>query len=559
LSISRAISKANTHYYYEQPHITLSELADTIKKDSVFAITGWFGSDLSNLIFQDIKEVYFSKNYEEAKSKVNSNWLSDCSNLINKYKDIFGIDNFYLGIQLVDYSFIHGSKLSSDGIRYLSRKTNTKVVALPDSYYPNQDDVNDQRVLLVNKLNTNFKKIANRPIQIDEASLMRFFQSDNYHIPSYDEMIKYGHTINELSNTLEIANQCTKYKLTHPPMLPKFATPNGQTSAEYLKELCRIGWTKRWPQINKVIEQGKYTKEDYVNRFNTEFTVLNSAGLSDYFLIVNDIINYAISDGQLTGSGRGSAAGSLILYLLGITHVDPIEHGLLWERFYNEGRNTPGNVSLPDVDMDFEVKGRERILNYIRNKFGHDKVAQMITFNRMQGRGSLKDVIRAHDTLDQETSNRITENIPDESKIADQLELMKEADKESGGDGDASIIEWSLENNPDSFAEWVHYDDNGKLQGPLSKIFEQAIRMEGTKRASGKHAAGIVISQQTLSDICPMSYDSNTEEMITAIEMNGLADMGHVKFDILGINSLDKCHLVINYLRSGKLELPYGD
>jgi len=555
LSLARALSKANMRYYFDKPHITLKELADIISQNDVVAISGYLGSEIGDLFFENSKEIYLSSTYEVAKQTVNKNWFKDTSNLISKYKEIFGSENFYLGVQLVDINVIHGSRLAAEGVRYLAKQTNTKTVAIPDSYYADKEDAYDQRVLLVNRLGTNLKMVAKKPVQGDDIALGRFFNNINYHIPSYDEMVAYGHTKEELENSLAIAAQCSPYSLSHQPMLPQFPTPNGNPSKDFMRDLCRDGWVKRWPQISQVIASGKHTKEEYVNRFNMEFDVLTNVGLADYFLIVNDIINFAINDGQLTGAGRGSAAGSLILYLLGVTHVDPIEYDLLFERFYNAGRNTPGNISLPDVDMDFEKNGRERVLQYVRNKYGADRVAQMITFNRMQGRGALKDVTRAHDVLDNETINRITKLLPNEPEIADQLQAMKEVDKANGGDGEASIIEWAIENHPNDYKEWVYYDDNEKLQGPLSKVFEQAIRMEGTKRASGKHAAGVVIAQKPLKEICPMAYDSSTGEMIAAMEMNALEKMGHVKFDFLGISTLDKIHAATNHLRTGRLYL----
>lgn len=555
LSLSRAISQANRHYYFEKPHITIEDIGSSISQGNVFAISGWLGSEIGDTIFRSPKEVYLANSYDSAKAIVNPNWVADTTNLINRYKDIFGKDNFYLGLQLVDVNNVVGCKLVSDGIKYLSRKTETKLVAVPDSYYAHQEDAYDQRVLLVNKLNTNLKKIVNKPVQGDDIALGRFFNNTNYHIPSYDDMLKYGHSESELDESMYIASQCSPYSLTSKPMLPQFPVPNGKTSKEYFADLCKIGMARRLPQIEKVISNGKYSREDYDKRLESEFNVLTEVGLADYFLIVNDVTNFAVVDGQLTGAGRGSAAGSIILYLLGVTHVDPIEHDLLFERFYNAGRNTKDNVSLPDVDMDFEKHGRERVLSHVRTKYGHDRVAQMITFNRMQGRGAMKDVARAHDVLDNETINRITNLMPNEPEIADQLEAIKEADRQAGGEGEASIIEWALENEGELFKEWVYYDDNGKLQGQLSKIFEQAIRMEGTKRASGKHAAGIVIAQKPLNEICPMAYDTSTGEMIAAMEMGALEKMGHVKFDFLGISTLDKCHAAINHLRTGRLYL----
>lgn len=555
LELVKCISLANTHYYFEKPHITLEEIAQLVHPENVFAIGGWLGSDVGDTIFENPKEIYLASSYEYAKGMTNKNWFPEISRKLARYKEIFG-DSFYMGSQLVDVRTLPASKLIHEGTSYAARKLGIKTVAVPDSYYSSQEDAYDQRIILVNTLGTTLKKVASKPVQGEDIALGRFFNTTNYHIPSYDEMVSFGYTQEQLEATLEIANQCEAYSLLNKPVPPKFPTPNGVPSADYMMELCKYGFEKRWPQIDDVIARTNHTKEEYEARLKMEFEVLTSVGLADYFLIVNDVIRFAIADGQLTGAGRGSAAGSLILYLLGVTHVDPIEYDLLFERFYNAGRNTPGNVSLPDVDMDFEKNGRERILKYVRDKYGHDRVGQIITFNRMQGRGALKDVNRAHDILDEETINRITKLLPkSEAEISDQLEAIKEEDKKNGGEGEASIIEWALDNYPKDFNEWAYYDNNGKLQGPLSKVFEQAIRMEGTKRASGRHAAGVVISTEPLSEIVPMAYDPSTGEMIAALEMGDLEKRGQVKFDFLGIAALDKVHAAINHLRTGELKL----
>jgi DNA polymerase-3 subunit alpha len=387
----------------------------------------------------------------------------------------------------------------------------------------------------------------------DDISLGSFFKSRQYYIPGYDD-IKDIHTPEELSNTVKVANECEIYDITHKPMPPRFPLPEGVTASEKLRERCREGWVKRWPLIKKVIKKTNHTKQEYVDRLEMELSVLEGAELADYFLIVDDIIRFARKDGQLTGAGRGSADGSLVIYLLEVGHLDPIEHDLMFERFYNAGRNTAGRVSLPDVDMDFEKRGRERIIKYLRTKYGQDKVAQMITFTKMQGRSSLQDVLRAHAACNPEERNKITSNIPDEAEISDQLELMRKQDKESGGDGDASIIQWALENRPDDFKQWCHIDKEGKLQGTMSKLFEQAIRLEGTKRSASRHPAGIVIANKPLHQICPMVYDKSTGEMIAGMDMNDLESMGHIKFDILGIAVLDKIHGVQDLLMTGELK-----
>ena len=275
---------------------------------------------------------------------------------------------------------------------------------------------------------------------------------------------------------------------------------------------------------------------------------------ADPAAVVFDAYKAAKSRGEVVGAGRGSAAGSLVLYLLGVTDIDPLEYDLIFERFYNAGRSSGGRISLPDVDMDFEKQKREDTIDYIKSQYGYDKVAQIMTFSRMQGRSALKDVLRAHSACSYDEMNLITGWIPDEAEISDQLQEMREADKESGGDGDASIIQWALENHAEELSQWCYIDDNGSLQGSMARRFEQAIRLEGTKRSQSKHAAGIVISQSPLDKVCPMVYDKKSGEMIAGMEMGDLESMGHVKFDILGVAMLDKIHGVQNIIKTGELD-----
>jgi DNA polymerase-3 subunit alpha len=242
---------------------------------------------------------------------------------------------------------------------------------------------------------------------------------------------------------------------------------------------------------------------------------------------------------------HNSAAGCLVSYLIGITSIDPIKYGLLFDRFYNAGRNTQGRISMPDIDVDVPINKRENIIEYIKEKYGHDKVSQMITFNTIKGRGALKDVLRVYGNISFEEMNRITKNIPDEAKIADELQEMKEET------GESSIIQWALENNVDKLKEWCYYDEKGELQGPLAKRFEQAIRLEGIKSNQSKHAAGIAISSDPLDIVCPMVYDSKNEQLIAGMEMQDLESIGIIKFDILGIAYLDKVMLISDLLKEG--------
>lgn len=228
---------------------------------------------------------------------------------------------------------------------------------------------------------------------------------------------------------------------------------------------------------------------------------------------------------------HNSAAGCLISYLTNITMIDPLEFGLIFERFYNPGRNTADHVSLPDIDIDVPSDKRDEVIGYIKSKYGHDKVSQMITYGRLQGRSSLKEVLRVHKACGFVEMNNITDSIPDEAAISDQLEAMDEEER--------SIIRWALLNHEDDLRPFCTIVD-GKLEGDYAPYFDQAIRLEGTFKNQGKHAAGVVISKEPLNRVCPMSSQKNSDEKIAGLEMNDLELLGHVKFDVLGVNVLSK-------------------
>jgi DNA polymerase-3 subunit alpha len=345
------------------------------------------------------------------------------------------------------------------------------------------------------------------------------------------------HTEEEIENTQLVSEMCDIYDIGSRPRLPPF---NCESPDEYLRQLCRNGWRNK---IQNIIP--KDSQSQYIDRIKYELDILQGAGLSSYFLIVQDIVNYVKNNGWLPGPGRGSAAGCLVSYLIGITGINPIDYGLIFDRFYNSGRNTKDRVSMPDIDVDVPINKRENVISYIKDKYGDSQVSQMVTFNTIKGRGAIKDVLRVYGNVSFEEMNNITKNIPDEAKIADELQEMKDET------GDASIIRWALENQSDKLKDWCFIDENNELQGPLAKRFEQAIRLEGTKVNQSKHAAGVVIADSDLSTICPMVYDSKTKTRIAGMEMEDLETIGVVKFDILGVAMLDKIMFISDFLQKG--------
>jgi DNA polymerase-3 subunit alpha len=391
-------------------------------------------------------------------------------------------------------------------------------------YYVTKDEAEAHRILLCSGMRTTLPKIRSRLASGESVDNQKFFESDDFHLPEPQEVPDNEETI-QLLNT--ISDMCDDYEIASKPMLPKFVCPGGMDEDEYLTQLCRDGWKRRLISSEKISNEDK--KEIYLQRIKKELDVIFKADLSGYFLIVQDIINGVKERGWLAGPGRGSAAGCLVSYLIGITEVDPIEYDLIFERFYNEGRNTDDYTSLPDIDMDIPSEHRDEVIDYIKEKYGQDKVGQMITFGRLQGRAALKEVLRINDAVSFMEMNTITDSIPDEAKISDQLELME----------DKSIIRWTLENEPDDLKNWCIMDDDGNLSGSLAHLFEQAIKIEGTNKSQGKHPAGVIISKHRLVDACPMTVDK-LGDPIVAFEMTALEAQGHVKFDVLGIDLLSK-------------------
>jgi DNA polymerase-3 subunit alpha len=541
-SLVKATSESNKpdNFYY-RPRLDL----DTLSKftGNLIAFSGHPGSQLANVLFKNPKIGYNAKTTTEARMVLKDNWRDEAIAIAGKHQDIFGKGNFYIEIQLVDKTNLPSTIVIAECLREVSRITGIPCVATPDAHYPSRKDAADQRVLLVTALQTTLSSIHHKIEIEEEFGLGGFFKSNNYHIPSLDEMLDlhsgYEH---EIQNAANIAEQCETYNLAGKPSLPHFDCPNGMNEAEYLRHLCREGWKyKIAPKIPKDQQQV------YVDRIKKEMEVINGAGLPGYFLIVQDFIKYAKDQGWLVGPGRGSAAGCLISYLIGITSIDPIPYDLLFERFYNAGRNTATHISFPDIDSDFPISKRESVIEYVMNKYGKEYVSQIVTFGRMRGRGAIKDVFRAHEACSFDTMNRITEFIPDEARIADELQEMKDAGE------NPSIITWALRNNSDQLKEWCYLDKEGKCDGPMARLFEQAIRLEGTLRNMGKHAAGVVISTVPLAEVCPMVYDNHSKTVNAGMEYEGLEWFGIPKFDILGVASLDKIMGVISILEKGSI------
>lgn len=408
-------------------------------------------------------------------------------------------------VSSIDKNGVHDLKLEQEKLNCgnLIKRAIDQDIA---SYYPKESDKMLHQILICSKLKTTLSKV--------DKDILKQYDNAFLKSPKID--------LTELYKEVEDIN------ILHSPVLPPFKTPKGETEEEYLKGLCRIGWEKLLTQKTKL--PGK--KQEYLERFLKEFEVIKEANLFGYFLIVQDIIKYAQRNKWMTGTGRGSAGGCLISYLLGITQVDPIEYDLIFERFYNKGRNSEGHISLPDIDIDIPALKRDTIIEYIKTRYGHEYVSQMVTFGRLQGRSAIKEVFRVKEACSFTEVNEITKHIPDEARISDQLEEMDEEDR--------SIIRWALLNNSNELKDFCFINSHNQLEGDYAEHFEHAIAIEGTYKTQGKHAAGIIVSGRKLKDVSPMVNQRDGDERICGFEMEHLELVGLAKFDLLGLTLLDK-------------------
>lgn len=896
---------------WRKPRLSIEQMARFNKDKNLISFSGHPGSDLADEIFANIKGAYNASTEEEVRSYIHPQCRKKLLAKADEYIQAFGKDNFFLEKQLFDMKRMPAQIVIAKAMDWLSKETGLRIVSTCDSHYVLQSHAEDQRILLCNSLKTTLPKIYKQlASDEDDVGMGGFFKTDKYYLPTAEEIYNL-HLEEEIKCSLEIAELIDSYDLSNPPVIPNFACPDGLSADEYMRQLCRQGWTE------KLTFSSKEMKSEYANRVKYELEVLQGAKLSDYFLIVQDFIRHVKQEGYLVGPGRGclspytkiltkygrvknisdieigeyvytidgtlkkvlnkfkynnneellnikcyygdregvsltkdhkvlvekaifnkktqrynrpvgklnwiradqiqkndwvfypniqynyiedfvfdlsilcdnylleyddnyvyqyrinhcvkqlvhknnrfikfdndfckllgyftgdgcirqsqdynayfsfhinhtdkiefiknvlikydfdisersqlktnshqiivnskffnrlikylfynyrftsitkhvpseifnlsidnirsyldgyiwadgyisdkcntsntksisldlsyqikflfnlvgvccsinhyqtndkrckinnivhsvifsnkvpknqhiervkdgmllrvsnietcnsddvydleiednhnyctssfivhnSGAGSLVGYLLGITAVDPIPPGLIFERFYNAGRNSPGKISLPDYDIDIQGAAAETTIRYLKDKYGHENVGQIANYGRLMGRACLKDVLRAHEACDFQTMNKICSFLVDESAIADELQEMKEEE------GESSIIKWALENNAKELSEWAWLDEKtGDINGPYGKYFSQAIRLEGTYRQRGKHAAGYVIYPGPVTDICPVTYNKDGDCEID-FDMHDVEYTGGVKMDILKVWVLDK-------------------
>ncbi|MFH1183093.1 MAG: DNA polymerase III subunit alpha [Candidatus Moraniibacteriota bacterium] len=421
-----------------------------------------------------------------------------------EYQEIYGRENFYLELQPHDqYAELN------EKIKELSAKIGAPLVLSNDIHYVYADDKEAQDILLCVQSG---KKIDDT----DRMSLKDF----DLHFKTAEEMRSAFMDVPEAAdNTLKIAEECNLELKLGASLLPAFPTPSVTNPDDYLLELCNVGVKKRF---GKNLEE---VDERINERFLYEIETIKRMGFASYLLIVQDFVNWAKGQGIVVGPGRGSAAGSLISYLLGITEIDPLKYNLLFERFLN-----PDRISMPDIDVDFADDRRDEVINYVAEKYGHDKVAQIITFGTMAARASVRDVGRVLG-YPYELCDRVAKMIPMMTNFKEALKVARD------------LIEL-YEQDP-----------------AVTKLIDFAKRLEGVARHASRHACGVVIAPEDLTNFSPLQYASNVDKtVITQYEMKSIEKIGLLKMDFLGLKNLTLLQNTVNIIkRRHKIEIDLGN
>ena len=448
--------------------------------------------------------------------------LAHAEKVAKWYQDVFGED-YYLEIQ------DHGSpedRIVNVAIRDIARKLGIKIVATNDSHFISCYDVEAHDALLcilTNKRITDDKRLRYSGTEyLKSADEMRLLFRDHLE----DEIIEEA-----IATTVEVADKIEPYNILGEPRIPDYPVPAGHTADSYLEEVTRQGLLERLKCRNH-----SEVPAEYMQRIEVELQVMQEKGFSTYFLVVWDYIKYARDNDIPVGPGRGSAAGSLVAYCLKITNIDPIHHGLLFERFLN-----PERKSMPDVDTDFCPERRADMIKYVTGKYGEANVAQIITFNRMTSKAVLKDVGRVLG-VDFGDQNRIAKMIPVARGKPAKLKVMISEDTPE------PAFKQAYENEVIPV-----YNDNKEQVGSVAvrNWVDMAMRIEGTNKTFGVHAAGVVISSQPLDEIVPLQRN-NDGSVITQYYMEDVEAMGLLKMDFLGLKNLTTIQRAANLVEKTK-------
>jgi DNA polymerase-3 subunit alpha len=485
-NLVKITSEASLHGFYYKPRVSKKFLAEHSK--GLIALSGCLKGEVAEFLMEE--------KYDAARSAAAT------------YADIFGKQNFFLEIQDQGLEMEH--RIHANLFR-LQKDLGLPLVATNDSHYLCEDDAHAQDVMVCIQTGKS----------IQDTNRMKF-QGTGFYVKSHDEMYQvFKDAPDVLTRSLDIAERChvRLEKVSNP--FPHFDVPAGYTLDSYFEHVTREGFARRAEFIREAASSGKlkHGLPEYEQRLARELAIIQQMKFSGYFLIVWDFIRYAREHDIPVGPGRGSAAGSLVSYALGITDIDPLQHELLFERFLN-----PERISMPDIDIDFCMNRRGEVIDYVTRKYGRDNVAQIITFGTMAAKAAIKDVGRAMDVPYSDV-DRIAKMVPTTLNIK---------------------LETAIKESP---ALLQAYESDTQVR----QLIDTARKLEGLVRNSGVHAAGVVISPRPLTDLVPLHRTKN-DEIVTAFDMVAIEKMGLLKMDFLGLTTLTILDDTIKLIRQTRGE-----
>jgi DNA polymerase III subunit alpha len=469
-NLVKITSEASLHGFYYKPRVSKKFLAEHSK--------GLIG--LSGCLKGEVAERLMEGKYEDARTAAGF------------YNDLFGKENFFLEIQDQGLEMEHRIR---PGLEQLAKELGLPLVATNDSHYLCEEDAHAQDVMVCIQTGKS----------VQETNRMKF-EGSQFFVKSGDEMLRvFKDSPEVLSRTVAIAERCNLRLEKVPTPFPRFDVPDGFTLDSYFEHVTREGFARRLEVLRPAASAGrlKHSLADYEQRLSRELAIIQQMKFSGYFLIVWDFIRHARERGIPVGPGRGSAAGALVAYSLGITDIDPLQHELLFERFLN-----PERISMPDIDIDFCMNRRGEVIDYVTQKYGRENVAQIITFGTMAAKAAIKDVGRAMD-MPYSDVDRIAKMVPTTLNIK---------------------LDDALQESP-SMQEAYEKDPQ------VRQLLDTARKLEGLVRNSGVHAAGVVISPRPLIELVPLHKTKN-DEIVTAFDMVAIEKMGLLKMDFLGLTTL---------------------
>jgi DNA polymerase-3 subunit alpha len=469
-NLIKLITASYLEGFYYKPRID----KELLKKHSqgLIALSACLQGEIPNLILQ--------------------NKIDQAQQCALQYKDIMGEDNFYLELQ--DHG-LDEQKIVNKVLLEFSEKFSIPIVATNDCHYLRKSDSFAHDILLCIQ--------TGKTVNMNDRMK---FPNDEFYFKSAEEMQKiFADYPEALENTVLIAERCHFALDTTDYLLPHYKVPEGISFYEYFEKIVRDGFAQRTERLKQITAEGrlKHNIQDYEERLNQELEMIKKTGFAGYFLIVWDFIRFAREKGIPVGPGRGSGAGSLVAYAMKITDVDPLQYGLLFERFLN-----PERVSMPDFDIDFCMRRRSEVIDYVKEKYGRENVSQIITFGTMAARGAIRDVGRALGIPYGEV-DKIAKMIPEELGV-------------------------SIDKAVKAIPQLKKIEETNEQMAKLLKV---ARRLEGITRHASTHAAGVVIAPEPLTELLPL-YRSSKDEITTQYAMNDLARIGLLKMDFLGLRTL---------------------